>query len=471
MRHLSDRQRTIRVVDFELPRGAVSIETLMAMPREGWEHLRKEINIRRQAEPDRPVARCRLCESGVFIRAQAIDGGHVPFYAHFPESPKSCPWYEGGNLKPDDARAAQYQGHQESALHRRLCQTIEALAKADSRCVSSAIDTYLRPEIHARGRWPDVFLNMGTFGRFALEIQLSKPFAPEVVARHLHYEREGVRLIWIFRELEDPLPQGFHDVITMQRGNAFVFDDDAEAASIERGTLVLKCHLEDGKGGYLKPRLVTLDDLDTTTGRSVFLEDRRSERLVKYCREVRNRWWQAYQQAQTDKPTSPFYSEKFAPAWASVRSHVPELSAWKEDYWAAHADRGTAHLASLFAILCSVAHSAERGEEVLYITHHSGAGALLAMLNSKLSAAAFAPYADLIETFMETTPLADLLERSSLRKIQGNARSTHPQVHREHPVWKALARLFPEALDGIVRAEMMDLGRLPKWATRKETPQ
>lgn len=312
---------------------------------------------------------------------------------------------------------------------------------------------------------------MGTFGRFALEIQLSKPFAPEVVARHLHYEREGVRLIWIFRELEDPLPQGFHDVITMQRGNAFVFDDDAEAASIERGTLVLKCHLEDGKGGYLKPRLVTLDDLDTTTGRSVFLEDRRSERLVKYCREVRNRWWQAYQQAQTDKPTSPFYSEKFAPAWASVRSHVPELSAWKEDYWAAHADRGTAHLASLFAILCSVAHSAERGEEVLYITHHSGAGALLAMLNSKLSAAAFAPYADLIETFMETTPLADLLERSSLRKIQGNARSTHPQVHREHPVWKALARLFPEALDGIVRAEMMDLGRLPKWATRKETPQ
>ena len=33
----SERQRTIRIADFDLPRGAVSIEALMAMPRERWE--------------------------------------------------------------------------------------------------------------------------------------------------------------------------------------------------------------------------------------------------------------------------------------------------------------------------------------------------------------------------------------------------------------------------------------------------
>jgi hypothetical protein len=454
------------VADFDLPRGAVSIEALMAMPRERWEHLRSEINMRRRDEPARPLARCRLCEGGVFIRAQAVEGDHIPFYAHFPESPANCPWYEGGTLTPDDARAAQYQGHQESALHRHLCQTIEALAKADPRCVASAIDTYLRPAIHKRGRWPDVFLDMGKLGRFALEVQLSKPFAPEIAARHLHYEREGVRLIWIFGELEDPLPQGFHDVVTMQRGNAFVFDEDAQAASVARGVLVLKCSLEDGKGGWLKPRLVGLDDLETASGRSVFLEDRRSERLAAYCRDVRNRWWKALQQAQRDRPNSPFYSEWFAPAWASVRAHVPALSGWKEDYWATRADKGQAHLAALFAIFCSIAHSAEQGSETLYITRHSGDGALLAMLNSKLSSAEFAPYADLLEAFLRTTPLANLLDRPSLQKILSNARAGHVQISAGHPVWNAVARLFPEALDNVVRAEMMDLVQLPTWACR-----
>ena len=311
MRSLSARQRTIRIADFDLPRGVISIESLMAMPRESWEHLRSEINLRRRLEPDRPLARCRLCEGGVFIRAQSVENGHVPLYAHFPESPVSCPWYEGGTIKPDDARAAQYQGHQESALHRHLCQLIEMLAKMDTRCRHSAIDTYLRPDIHKRGRWPDVFLDMGELGRFALEIQISKPFAPEIIARHIHYEREGVNLIWIFHNLEEPLPQGFHDVITVQRGNAFVFDDEAMAASLQRKALILNCYLEDGKGGYLEPRLVTLDDLDRTSGRSVFLEDRRSERLQIFCKDARSRWWMALQQARAENPNHLFNSERF----------------------------------------------------------------------------------------------------------------------------------------------------------------
>ena len=461
----SERQRTIRIADFDLPRGAVSIEALMAMPRERWEHLRTEINLRRRDEPARPLARCRICGGGVFIRAQAVaDGDHMPLYYHFPEAPKGCPWHEGGTMTPDAARAAQYHGHQESALHRHLCQTIEALAKADPRCAASAVDTYLRPAIHQRGRWPDVFLDMGELGRFALEVQLSKPFAPEIAARHLHYEREGVRLIWIFRELESPLPQGFHDVITMQRGNAFLFDDAAQSASIDSGTLILSCYLEDGQGGYLEPRLVRLDDLNTASGRSVFLEDRRSDRLTAYCREVRNHWWKALQHAQRESPNSPFYSERFAPAWTSICGQVPDLSKWKDDYWASHSDRAQAHLASLFAIFCSVAHSAEQGTDTLYITRHSGDGALLAMLNSKFSGADFLPYANLLQAFVENTPFADLLGRPSLQKILGNARDAQTQIDPGHVVWWAVVRMFPEALDGLVRAELIDLGELPPWA-------
>lgn len=64
---MRDRQRTIQIADFELPRGSVSIEQLMAMPRTGWDHLRREINLRRQQDRSQPLAKCRLCEGGVYI--------------------------------------------------------------------------------------------------------------------------------------------------------------------------------------------------------------------------------------------------------------------------------------------------------------------------------------------------------------------------------------------------------------------
>ena len=118
----------------------------------------------------------------------------------------------------------------------------------------------------------------------------------------------------------------------------------------------------------------------------------------------------------------------------------------------------------LFAILCSVAHSAEKGTNALYITRYSGDGALLAMLNSKLSAVAFAPYADLIETLLANTALSELLHRPSLRQSLAKARDSETQIGPDHPVWMGIARLFPEALNGVVRAELMDLTRLPKWA-------
>lgn len=461
---MADHQRTIRIADFELPRGPVTIEMLMAMPRASWEHLRSQINLRRQSDPSAPLARCRLCEAGVFIRAQATKNDHVPMFVHFPEGSKDCPWYEGRTLRPDDARAAQYQGHQESALHRQLCVTIEHLANADTRCTHSAVDTYLRPEIHKRGRWPDVYLEFGELGKFALEVQLSKPFAPEIAARHIHYDNEDVRLVWIFNVLEDPLPQGFHDVITMQRGNAFLFDDDAQAASIERGTLVLKCYLESGKGGWLEPRLVALDDLQTGYRRSAFVEDRRSDLLVANSKEERSRWWKAFQQAQNDKPHSPFYSTAFAPAWDSLILKVPGLETWKDEFWEARSDRGQAHLAMLFAILCSVAHSADTGTGNVYITKYKGEGAVLAMLNSKLSSGDFKHCANLIDSFIRSTALADLAERPSLKRMIKQAQETEAQIDNEHPVWRAMARLFPEVLDGLVRAELDDLGRLPKWA-------
>jgi len=460
-------ERTVRIADFPLPLGAVPIERLMAMSREDWEELRQSINVGWQKDGS-IVAKCRLCEGRVFIRAQAVDSGHLPLFRHAHGAPEDCPWYTGTTLIPDDARAAQYDGQQESAEHRQLCHLIEELAKRDSRCADSAVEKYLRPAVHKRGRFPDVYLDMSDLGRFVIEVQLSKPFAPEIVARHLHYEREGVAILWVFTNLDEPLPQGFHDVITMQRGNAFLFDDEARDASFNAGTLVLKCYLEDGEGGYRAPRLVKLDDLETKTGRSVFLEDCRTERLLTSSREVRAVWWKALMAARRERPEMPFRASSFDHAY-EVMCKRADLYDWQLELWMNEAERGQHHLAQLFAIFTSIAHSAEEGIHVVYTTRYTGAGALLAMLNSKVGSASFAAYADLVAVFLDATPLRYLLERASLQDTLKNARRAHPQIGPDHPIWKAMELLFPEVLDGLVRRSLMELGSLPVWAS-PETP-
>ena len=463
MRDPAAHERTVRVADFRLPIGAVTIERLMAMPREDWEHLRTSINIAWQGE-ERILAKCRLCEGRLYIRAQKVDEGHLPMFRHAKGSPEWCPWYTGATLIPDDARAAQYQGHQETAEHRQLCNMIAELAKQDPRCLEAPVDTYRRPAVHARGRWPDVLLNMEGLAQFAIEVQLSKPFAPEITARHLHYEKEGVAILWVFVSLEEPLPQGFHDVITMQRGNAFLFDDEAYNASIDRKTLILKCYMEDGKGGYRAPQLVALDDLNTSTGRSVFLEDCRSDRLLAESRKIRSIWWKALKAARHDKPGSPFYSASFSLPYEMLRDRHFDLCEWHDHLWEVERENPQQHMAELFAILCSIAHSADDGVHVVYTTRYQGDGALLAMLNSKIGSAAFGAYADLVDYFLQATPLEEILDRSSLQDTFAKARKAHKQIGPQHPVWEAMGCLFPEVLDGLVRSALADLETLPLWA-------
>lgn len=463
-------QRTIEIADLELPRGAVSIQQLMAMPRSVWDHLRSEITRRRQTDPAHPIARCRLCKGPIFIRAHFAGGEHAPVFAHYPESPTDCPWYQGVNLKPDDARAAQYQGHQESALHRWLCETIAEVLGKDPRCQLVTVETYRRPAIAARGRFPDVYAELDGLGKFAIEVQLSKPFAPEIIARHLHYEAEGVALLWVFRELPPELPQGFHDVITLQRGNVFLFDDAALAASIAQGKLVLTALLETDRGGFLKPRQASLDDLDRSTGRAVFIEDRRSDRLLEYCRLGREKWWEAFREAPPSDFDFPFSEPCFHRAWDSIKGFVPALSPWKRECWSTQFMRGDQHFAELAAILFSIARTAATAKDRVYVTRYTGEGALVAMLNAKLSSQFFAPYASLIETMLRAGPARDRLDRASLKTAFAKAAAMAEQVKSGHPVWAGAARLFPEVFDGLRRAELDDLGRLPGWAGGAEQP-
>ncbi len=74
------------------------------------------------------------------------------------------------------------------------------------------------------------------------------------------------------------------------------------------------------------------------------------------------------------------------------------------------------------------------------------------------------PFATLIETMLRATPTRDRLARTSLARAFEHAKLESEQIAPGHPVWSGAARLFPEIFDGLRRAELDDLGKLPGWA-------
>lgn len=457
-------QRTIQIADLEYPRETLTIQSLLQMPEPRWQHLRNEITLRWKSDPGNPLARCRLCEGPVYIRVQVIADERRSLFAHYQDETTNCPWHKGEPLRADDPRASQYNGQQESALHRWLCRTIANSVSADPRCRSLAVETYLRPSIADRGRYPDVYFELDGLGKFAVEVQLSKPFPPEIAARQIHYDREGVNLLWVFRDLPDELPQGFRDVVAMQRGNPFIFDDGALARSVKNGTLVLSCKLSrDGKK-FSKARYVTFDDLNLNGRRGVFLEDTWSEGLLTYCEQGRQKWLPLLRAARSD-PAKQLDKRLYMPAWDSIRMFVPEILIWKSEEHAAKRYNAVERFIELILVLFSIAKSAKEGEDTLFTSRLSGKGALLALLNARLSGRDFCAFASLVNEMVQNTASNSIAETDSFKRACSTAIAAEPfQVRQMHPIWSAAKRIFPEVLDGSYRAEMDDLGILPQWA-------
>jgi hypothetical protein len=122
-------------------------------------------------------------------------------------------------------------------------------------------------------------------------------------------------------------------------------------------------------------------------------------------------------------------------------------------------------IASVF----SIARSANDDSDVNYVTAHKlqlgkQRGLVLQILNLKLSGDYFAPYATLLEEAVFRSPFHHLLNRPSLRDAITQCQKTTPQHDMSSPQGKAIAALFPEYYDLVVRQELSDLGTLPKWA-------
>jgi len=395
------------------------------MPEERWGILRDRITDHRQGRSGL-VARCMACESKVFIRTAPRNGRCSPLFVHYVGGDSDCPWHQGRNMRPDDARANQYQGKQESNFHRLMCEQIAALVQLDPRYIGHSVAQYLPPTENNFGRYPDVYVQWQNVGRFVVEFQMSQTFQTEISARCKHYEHEDIPLLWILFGIDThaPLPQNFSDVIRRHRGNAFVLDAEAVAASKDQETLVLKCYLRSGDR-FEPPRLVRFDELTIPRSRIPYFEDRLSKRLLADIRDRRAPWFD-------------------------------ELNKWDHYARLKGLDRPQSLLvAAAFSIV-----SAANGNEKNYASNHSN---VRGMLNAYLNTGSLSGYAELLSELIQNTTQRDLLQGTVGDHLRRSTKSA-PQSDRESEEWQLLKELLPEALDSLTRSELTYLDALPTWA-------
>jgi len=414
--------------------GPLSARELLAMSRDGWEHLRAGITDHRNGKTGL-VARCVACNGPVYITT----ANGRPLFAHYQGSDPCCPWYTGKNMHPDDARAAQYQGQQESEMHRRMCELIAELATLDERCEATKVDEYLPPTASEHGRYPDVLVDWRDFGRFAVEYQMSHTFQTEVSQRCIHYDREGIRLLWVLSSFDpDRVPQAISDVVHRHRGNAFVLDQAAVASSREQKTLVLSCYMSNGTG-YDAPALVRFDALTFPESMRPYLEDRLAKPLLEKIAARRLPFFRALR------------------AWGDRTSNLPldDLAPFAERH---RIDR---LVAAAFSIVAEAAGKPEN-----FASDHDN---IKGMMNTYQNSGSLAPYARLLTELIENTSQRHLLRTKVgehlRRSITGHRHGHVEQVGEQSAEWRLLRELLPEALDPFVRQRLKDAGALPAWAT------
>jgi hypothetical protein len=469
---IEDFERSIEEALFELPFGPITIGEILHRP-ELWQLLRDEITDRINSDPNRPLAICRECGGSVLIAVRARGDNRYPYFAHRSADQRPCIWHSDPRLRPNDARALQYGGAQESPLHKYLCELVAGLIARDLRATTPEIDEYKKLLFGQHGRYPDVYFQLGEFGKFALEIQLSRPFAKEVSSRHLYYKDAGVSLIWIFYNinptLQKDLPQGFRDAIARQRGNMFVVDSETISKSHDRRTLVLKCFLQNGTIGFDQPKLCTLDELTYPTKGAPFLADRILPRLVGSAEALRAMWLPELQAAAGKERHEKFVGPAFDAVWRETLVRVPALAQLSKQ--SASKRFGTesetrANYSELIGLLLSIVATGIHGNEVQFILNFKGKRQLLETLNAVLSRERYGRLAYIIAFALKNSASASLLSELSLQKILAKAKDNNPsQFHEGSLVWQAVACFLPECFDRLVRAQLEVLSALPVWAT------
>lgn len=441
-------KRTVKAAFFNKI-GTITSDELVALPRSHVDAYRKDLTDFRRSEKGLH-AYCTCCGGPLYI-SYALG---LPYYAHFPSMEAlGCPWSTTSGKNPDDLKAAQYRGQQESPFHRLMCELIGELAALDPRCGEVVIDQYLRRADTGIGRKPDVLVEWGSPARFAVEFQHSRTYQTEISGRSVDYEAAGIPLIWVVSWFDpENLTTDKHDIAARHRGNVFVLSEEAVVASRERGTLVLSCYCRHGEG-YEPAVLVEIDDLTFPEIGLPFYEDREAAPLLEAAQEARRPYFkQLKDREKWESPQHPLRGTDTVP-WKNQGRRLNWLVATAFDIVGVASGKPQRYTYSLTGGTPPGDQDISKLSWSLDVRLDPNKG------NSLVGCA------DLLETFLSRTSVyANLKKSVSEHLARGRALPDVEQVDETSVEWRLLAEIFPEIMNSQTRYLLERTGALPEWA-------
>jgi hypothetical protein len=214
---------------------------------------------------------CAHCHGPLYLKG----GGHTGFkqqlhFSHYQsEEYNTCPLNDGAQkISPEQAKANQYKGAQESKRHERLKNILGEIMKSDIDCYETIIDKcYAEREKNER-RQPDVqtkYKNMS----LVLEVQLSTEFITIISERELYYREKKAFMIWVFDSFarNGLMNQSEKDIFYKNNSHAFcidqlLIDKSKKSKKLNLNVVYNIPYIEDKKiKNRLQSEVITLDDV------------------------------------------------------------------------------------------------------------------------------------------------------------------------------------------------------------------
>lgn len=188
----------------------------------------------------RPQYVCPWCNQGMFLASLRLkDKVSERFYFKHLFENTACTGIVGRG--PEAICAQKFQGAKESEAHKRFKARVLESLDADPAFSNSKPETRFVSADGTRWRQPDV-QSTWKGEQVVFEAQLSTTFLHVITQRMSFYAHEGVRLLWLFRDLD---PAHFRltedDIFYSNNRNGFRVTDDTVALSKATGRFALEC--------------------------------------------------------------------------------------------------------------------------------------------------------------------------------------------------------------------------------------
>lgn len=220
---------------------------------------------------------CSTCGENIRIlggkkQDEIMKPGKNFHFAHLHNS-KDCPIKTTSKYSREDVNRMRYRGISEGKPHielkEELYQGLNLNAIHKGQVTELQLERVIRSLEEFEWRKPDINL-LFKGRRLAVELQLSTTWLDVIVGRQVFYRQEGIFILWIFNEFDhkdSTRKLAFSDIIYTNNYNAFIFDEEARAATLKEKDLVLKCYFQhhyannDRVLSKWETQLVTLDQL------------------------------------------------------------------------------------------------------------------------------------------------------------------------------------------------------------------